>query len=109
MVSAMGRLEALAYWTVSDHFEELGRAPSLLHGGFGLLTVGNLRKPRWWALWMLEHLGEERVPVDVEGDGAGDMVNAIAARGEGGGLASSSGTGPPTTPRPGATPCSTVG
>lgn len=84
MVSAMGRVDALSYWTVSDHFEELGRAPSLLHGGFGLLTVGNLRKPRWWALWMLEHLGEERVPVAVEGDGAGDMVNAIGARGEGG-------------------------
>ena len=24
--------------------------PRLLHGGFGLLTVGNLRKPRCWAL-----------------------------------------------------------
>ena len=56
MASAMGRTEALAYWTVSDHFEELGRPPRLLHGGFGLLAVGNLRKPRWWGLWMLEQL-----------------------------------------------------
>ena len=56
MVSAMGRIDALAYWTISDHFEELGRAPELLHGGFGLLGIGNLRKPRWWALWMLEQL-----------------------------------------------------
>jgi xylan 1,4-beta-xylosidase len=80
MVSAMGRLDALAYWTISDHFEELGRAPSLLHGGFGLLAVGNLRKPRWWGLWMLEQLGAERVSVAVDGDGAGDMVNAIGTR-----------------------------
>ena len=40
-----GSIEALAYWTISDHFEELGRPPSLLHGGFGLLAVGNLRNP----------------------------------------------------------------
>jgi xylan 1,4-beta-xylosidase len=79
MVSAMDRLDALAYWTVSDHFEELGRPPQLLHGGFGLLAVGNLRKPRWWALWMLEQLGQSRLRVGVEGDAAGDMVDAVAA------------------------------
>jgi xylan 1,4-beta-xylosidase len=80
MASAMGRTEALSYWTVSDHFEELGWPPALLHGGFGLLSVGNLRKPRWWALWMLERLAEERVAVEVTGDGAGDMVNAVASQ-----------------------------
>ena len=80
MASAMGRTEALAYWTISDHFEELGRPPKLLHGGFGLLAVGNLRKPRWWGLWMLEQLLPERVAVTVTGDGAGDMVQAIASR-----------------------------
>jgi xylan 1,4-beta-xylosidase len=80
MASAMGRLDALAYWTISDHFEELGRPPSLLHGGFGLLTVGNLRKPRWWGLWMLEQLGAERVAVELAGDGVGDLVNAVASR-----------------------------
>ena len=84
MVSAMGRLDALAYWTVSDHFEELGRGPSLLHGGFGLLSVGNLRKPRWWALWMLEQLLPQRIVVGVTGDGAGDMVDAVATRDGGG-------------------------
>ena len=80
MASAMGRTEALAYWTVSDHFEELGRPPKLLHGGFGLLAVGNLRKPRWWGLWMLEQLLDERLETTVEGDGAGDMVQAIGSR-----------------------------
>ncbi len=79
MVSAMGRLDALAYWVISDHFEELGRAPELLHGGFGLLSIGNLRKPRWWGLWMLEQLGDQRLHVTVDGDGAGDMVNAVAS------------------------------
>ena len=50
MRSAAGRVEALAPWVASDHFEELGRPPRLLHGGFGLLTVGNLAKPKYWAL-----------------------------------------------------------
>ena len=78
MVSAMGRTDAVAYWTVSDHFEELGRPTALLHGGFGLLSVGNLRKPRWWALWMLEQLHPQRLTAAMQGDGAGDMVNAVA-------------------------------
>jgi xylan 1,4-beta-xylosidase len=65
---------------VSDHFEELGRPPRLLHGGFGLLAVGNLRKPRWWGLWMLEQLLPKRLATNVTGDGAGDMVQAIGSR-----------------------------
>ena len=48
--SVQNRMDALAYWVISDHFEELGRPPSLFHNGFGLLTVGNLRKPRFWAV-----------------------------------------------------------
>ena len=50
MRSAAGRLHALAYWVASDHFVELGAPQRLFHGGFGLLTVGNLRKPRFWAI-----------------------------------------------------------
>ena len=66
MKSAQGRADALAYWVVSDHFEELGRPPALLHGGFGLLTVGNLRKPRWWALALAQQLGDELLPLALE-------------------------------------------
>jgi len=86
MASAMGRTEALAYWTISDHFEELGRPPRLLHGGFGLLAVGNLRKPRWWGLWMLEQLLPERLATLISGDGAGDMLQAIGSRADDGRL-----------------------
>ena len=80
MASAMGRIEALSYWVVSDHFEELGRPPALLHGGFGLRSVGDLRKPRWWALELLERLGQHRLDVTVSGDGGGSLVEALAAR-----------------------------
>jgi xylan 1,4-beta-xylosidase len=80
MRSAAGRLESLAYWVASDHFVELGEADALFHGGFGLLTIGNLRKPRYWAIWMLEQLGDEEVATELTGDGAGSLVEVWAAR-----------------------------
>ena len=85
MRSAAGRIDALSWWVASDHFEELGRPASLLHGGFGLLTIGNLRKPRFWALKLLERLGPEELAVDLDGDGAGGLVEAWASRDPDGG------------------------
>ncbi len=87
MRSAAGRVDALSYWVASDHFEELGRPPRLFHGGFGLLTVGNLRKPRYWALYLLERLGRERLAVSLDGDGADGLVEALATRDDDGRVA----------------------
>jgi xylan 1,4-beta-xylosidase len=84
MASSMGRIDALSHWVASDHFEELGVPERLQHGGFGLLTVGNLRKPRWWAMVLLQRLGDARLAVSLAGDGAGSLVSALAARGAGG-------------------------
>ncbi|GAA4696804.1 GH39 family glycosyl hydrolase [Phytohabitans rumicis] len=80
MRSVAGRVEALAPWVASDHFEELGRPPRLLHGGFGLLTVGNLAKPKFWALSLAQRLGDTELPATVDGDGAGGLVEAWPAR-----------------------------
>ncbi len=79
MRSAAGRVAAVAYWVASDHFVELGEAPSLFHGGFGLLTIGNLRKPRFWAIAMLERLGRDELAVRLDGDGSGSLVEAWAS------------------------------
>ncbi|GAA1588689.1 GH39 family glycosyl hydrolase [Kribbella karoonensis] len=80
MRSAAGRIDALSYWVASDHFEELGRPPRLLHGGFGLQTVGGLRKPRYHALTLLSRLGPVELPVTYDGDGGGSLVEAWASR-----------------------------
>ena len=80
MRSASRRVAGLAPWVASDHFEELGRPPRLLHGGFGLLTVGNLAKPKFWALALANRLGDTELPVRLAGDGAGSLVEAWAAR-----------------------------
>ncbi|HEY2315113.1 MAG TPA: hypothetical protein VGH96_16000 [Streptosporangiaceae bacterium] len=79
-LSAQGRLDAVAYWVISDHFEELGRPPRLFHNGFGLLSVGNLRKPRYWAVHLAAHQGEEVLSARLAGDGAGTLVQAWATR-----------------------------
>jgi xylan 1,4-beta-xylosidase len=78
--AVQGRLDALAYWVISDHFEELGRPPRLFHDGFGLLTVGNLRKPRYWAAHLAAHLGDDVLASQVTGDGAEALVRAWATR-----------------------------
>jgi xylan 1,4-beta-xylosidase len=75
-----GRMEALAYWVISDHFEELGRPPALFHNGFGLLTVGNLRKPRYWAVHLAAHLGDSVLATELAGDGADVLVRAWATK-----------------------------
>jgi xylan 1,4-beta-xylosidase len=84
MRSASRRVEALAPWVASDHFEELGRPPRLMHGGFGLLSVGNLAKPKFWALALAQRLGGTELPVSLAGDGAGGLVEAWAGRTDGG-------------------------
>jgi xylan 1,4-beta-xylosidase len=80
MRSSAGRVDALSYWVASDHFEELGRPPRLLHGGFGLITVGGIAKPRYHALWLLAQLGDVELPVTASGDGADGLVQAWATR-----------------------------
>ena len=78
MKSALSSTDCLAYWVCSDQFEELGWPPKLFHGGFGLLTVGNLRKPRFWALYLLSQLTGGRLPATVTGDGAEALVESLA-------------------------------
>lgn len=80
--AAQGAQGAVAYWVVSDHFEELGRPNRLAAGGFGLLTVGNLPKARFHALQLAAELPSEQVALEVRGDGAVSLVDAWAAREE---------------------------
>jgi xylan 1,4-beta-xylosidase len=52
----------------------------LFHDGFGLLTVGNLRKPRYWAAHLAAQLGDDVLDTQLDGDGAGVLVQAWATR-----------------------------
>src|SRR5262249_41147825 len=44
------------------------------------LTLGNLRKPRYWALHLAAHQGDRVLPSELAGDGAEVLVRAWATR-----------------------------
>jgi len=45
-----------------------------------LLTIGNLRKLRYWALALAEGLGTDLLQLELQGEGAGSIVDAWASR-----------------------------
>ncbi len=57
-----GLVDGLSYWTFTDQFEEPGPPHTPFHGGFGLLTVDNLRKPGFLAYAMLAKLDDRELP-----------------------------------------------
>jgi xylan 1,4-beta-xylosidase len=48
----------MSYWTFTDIFEELGQSDKPFHGGFGLMTIDNLKKPTYFAYKYLNQLGD---------------------------------------------------
>jgi xylan 1,4-beta-xylosidase len=58
-----GLVTTLAYWTLSDVFEERGVADRPFYGGYGLIAVGNIPKASYNAFKLLHLLGTERINV----------------------------------------------
>lgn len=83
---SIDHVATIAYWTASDYFEELGPPQKLFHGGFGLIGLEGIRKPRYWAYYLLHQLGTRRVALEGEGDGFAGLVNGWATRGQDAGL-----------------------
>jgi xylan 1,4-beta-xylosidase len=77
VLDVSGLVEAYAFWTFSDIFEE-NYFPSVpFHGGFGLLTLHGVPKPTYRAFELLHRLGDAQLPVD----GTHETVDAWAVRG----------------------------
>ena len=79
--AVQGRMDALAYWVISDHFEELGRPPRAVpqrirpaHASATCASraTGRCTSPPTWATtcW----------PATLDGDGADVLVQAWATR-----------------------------
>ncbi len=49
---------SMSYWTFTDIFEELGQSDKPFHGGFGLMTIDNLKKPTYFVYKYLNLLGK---------------------------------------------------
>lgn len=62
---ARGLMDSLAFWAISDIFEESRIGDTPFHGGFGLVNIQGLKKASYHGYWFLSRLGEE---VLAEGD-----------------------------------------
>lgn len=81
LADSVDQVASISYWTASDYFEESGDPKALFHGGFGLIGLDGLRKPRYWAYYLLHQLGTEKLSVTGSGDGFGGLVKTLATRG----------------------------
>ena len=52
-------VDSFSYWTFCDVFEEVGIPTSLFHGGFGLLTHRQIKKPTFHVYAFLARMGDE--------------------------------------------------
>ena len=76
---SQGRLQGMSYWTYTDIFYEPGPPTSAFHGGFGLMTIDNIRKPAWFAYKYLHALkGREVRTSDAQTWAASDGRRAEA-------------------------------
>lgn len=55
------RLDSFGYWLLSDLHEENRLPSSLFHGGLGLFTYNNIKKPAYYSFYFLNRLGHELV------------------------------------------------
>jgi xylan 1,4-beta-xylosidase len=62
-----GLVQMMSYWTFSDVFEENGPKRVPFDGGFGLISMGGIRKPSYADFALLHRLGDERIPQDSPG------------------------------------------
>jgi xylan 1,4-beta-xylosidase len=81
---SLDQVAVISCWTASDYFEESGDPKQLFHGGFGLIGLGGLRKPRYWAYYLMHQLGTDRIAINGSGDGYGGLVQTMATRGDDG-------------------------
>ena len=52
-------VDSFSYWTFSDMFEEEGVPTSLFHGGFGLLTHRQIKKPTFHLYAFMARMGDQ--------------------------------------------------
>jgi len=81
---SIDQVSLISHWTASDYFEELGPPKAFFYGGFGLIGLDSIRKPAYWAYYMLHELGTHRLALDGKGDGFGGLITGWAtSKGQG--------------------------
>ncbi|MFY0145087.1 GH39 family glycosyl hydrolase [Bacillus cytotoxicus] len=57
VLDSIGKIQSLGFWTFTDIFEEFLAGTSIFHGGFGLMNMQGLKKPSYYAYYLLKKLG----------------------------------------------------
>ena len=58
IVNCINTVDSLGYWTFTDIMEETKAGISAFHGGFGLINKNGLKKPSYFAYYLLSKLGK---------------------------------------------------
>jgi xylan 1,4-beta-xylosidase len=58
-------VDAMAYWCLSDIYDQVGYGAETFHGNYGLLNLQGLRKPSYHAFQLMNRLGSSRICSDT--------------------------------------------
>ncbi|CCQ96797.1 Transcriptional regulator, AraC family [[Clostridium] ultunense Esp] len=59
VLQSIDKVDSLGYWAFTDIFEEQKLGISHFHGGFGLMNKDGIKKPSYFAYYLLSKLGNE--------------------------------------------------
>jgi xylan 1,4-beta-xylosidase len=71
------RMESFCHWSLTDRLEELPPAAETFHGGMGFFTRGGIKKPAYYAYYLLTKLEDLFI---TQGEGYFLTKNADASR-----------------------------
>jgi len=60
-IKSVGLTDSLGFWDFTDIFEENRLGDNLFHGGFGLISTNNLKKPSYYGYWFLGKMGDNLI------------------------------------------------
>lgn len=61
ILESYDRLDSFGFWVLTDFFEETPIPKELFHGGLGLFTHNGIKKPGYYAFYLLNKLGSELI------------------------------------------------
>ncbi len=76
-------VDALAYWCLSDIYDQVGYGAETFHGNYGMLNLQGLRKPSYQAMLLLNRLGAIRLPHERPSDCGENQGMIVTTTGKG--------------------------
>lgn len=78
LLDSLEYVDRLGFWNVSDDFIERRVPRSIFHGGYGILSLYEIPKPSYWAYYMLNQLGNEKVAMTIMPSQGSELIRGCA-------------------------------